>query len=604
MKKLFWTMGLIAALLWSQAAYSGPYSGFLDQFGSSVAGAASQLVGAAQRVMGQGDAQLQNKLTGTINILQEAVKGTVETTSAEAINAALDAVNAATSLAEKYGTEAAQATINQAMGLLTQAIAQAEGLSDNAKALLQTCANQLGNAASHLNVPFLFESAQGMIVNALENFSMSTVMDAIGDAATKAGDEAVTVINGLIEQIENTVDEGIRNELLDKLESYLKTVHLGEDVREQAEKALEKLRNGEFAEGIVAGVDMALALAKDDAEGVLGELLGEETAGELMDILNDLAHGNYTLDEAMGEGLEKILDSLPDSSADALKEFVSSILEEEGSMDLMESLHDLVEVASKDAMAGLLNLVGIDEGVRMEVLEAISSMLDGDFSNAWNISKDALLDTVSNAVEKVLGENSAEIARNAAESLLNAGANLLSDAGEYLGNLATMATDALTKALNDQLNKLTQKYPALGKVLDALGIDKGNVIGSISNIWNSLQDMPQKLQEMMTKLVDSISGYLDGLLDKLQDFALDMLENLLNQAVDWVKNGISGLLDALQGAVKASLGDLVSKLNDLKESAESFSGYFLKSESRESTLEMKDAMGQPSGQRVLQFDGK
>jgi len=104
--------------------------------------------------------------------------------------------------------------------------------------------------------------------------------------------------------------------------------------------------------------------------------------------------------------------------------------------------------------------------------------------------------------------------------------------------------------------------------------------------------------------VDSISGYLDGLLDKLQDFALDMLENLLNQAVDWVKNGISGLLDALQGAVKASLGDLVSKLNDLKESAESFSGYFLKSESRQSTLEMKDAMGQPSGQRVLQFDGK
>ena len=106
MKKLFWTMGLIAALLWSQAAYSGPYSGFLDQFGSSVAGAASQLVGAAQQVMGQGDAQLQNKLTGTINILQEAVKGIVETTSAEAINAALDAVNAATSLAEKYGVSA------------------------------------------------------------------------------------------------------------------------------------------------------------------------------------------------------------------------------------------------------------------------------------------------------------------------------------------------------------------------------------------------------------------------------------------------------------------------------------------------------------------
>ena len=258
-------ISLFTLLLWCQFSLASGLWDFLKQFGNDVTSAANQMVTTVQTATGAGSNPLQNNLTGIIGVVQQAVGSIVESSSADAINAALDAVNAAASLAEKYGQEVAKGAIDQAVELLNQAIAQADGLPDSAKVALQMCALQLGTAASNVNVPAVVDVATNAVASALENFSKEAMLESLQQMASKVGDESSAIINGLLEQIKNATDEGVRNELIDKLEEYLASAGLSEDVREQALKVLDKLRNGDLADGLAEGVNLALEMAKNEA---------------------------------------------------------------------------------------------------------------------------------------------------------------------------------------------------------------------------------------------------------------------------------------------------------------------------------------------------
>ena len=155
---------------------------------------------------------------------------------------------------------------------------------------------------------------------------------------------------------------------------------------------------------------------------------------------------------------------------------------------------------------------------------------------------------------------------------------------------ATILSSVLEQKLGELLDSLAAKYPILGEIFNALGIDGPGLMSGIGNIWNAIKD--GELAELFSSLMNDIAEALRNLAEKLKNFAQDFLDNLMNVVTDFISGLINDLVDMLKSAVTAALDEFLKMLQELQAKVASASSYFLGAEKgmESKLMEMKNSL--------------
>jgi len=507
---------------------------------------------------------------GAIDKLSELAESTLGTEDAEKVKDALNTLKEAAEAVD--GLEKGDATklVEQATKLLEDAIDKT-GASDEAKKALNECTESLGK-----------------LINGEEGVTLDTLKDTLADAGKELGidalkqgledvigEENAEKVTELLENIKDGKTDAIKEAAKEELGKLLDKAGLDEDVTDSIKDAADKLLKGEDLGDTL--LDCAKECGVSALTDKLKDYLGDEIGEDVGELLDKIASGEMSLDEALESELFKTIDDkLPSGSADAVKELITSVTEGESIDDILSSGKDLLQSAAKDGMASLLEKSGLDKEQQKDILAAAEKMLDGDFEGAWDSAKGGVSNFLGGLVEEKFGEEAGSKVTEALNGILNGDSNWLDstiDAG------TTILKGALENKIGEQLAKLGEKYPVLGKIFDALGINAGSIMDGISNIWNAIKD--GKLGELLNNLMESLTNTLKDLAGKLKDFITGALTNLLNSLTDKLTGLIQGALDKLFSSFQASLSSFLQLFESLKDSLSNASSYFLGNESGE-----------------------
>ena len=100
--------------------------------------------------------------------------------------------------------------------------------------------------------------------------------------------------------------------------------------------------------------------------------------------------------------------------------------------------------------------------------------------------------------------------------------------------------------LSNQIGDLTQKYPVIGKIFNALGIDSGSIMDTIRNVWGVLTG-PGTLGEKLQQLAQDAMAGLAKMLGNLVEWGIGKL-------IDWIGNFVDGLFGS-SGSDSATVVD-------------------------------------------------
>ncbi|MBR4675374.1 MAG: hypothetical protein IKP00_12980 [Victivallales bacterium] len=459
-------------------------------------------------------------------------------------------------------------------------------LPDEDKKALMTCAEEMKGAIDKGgdNVDKELDKA---VDKTEDKVTKDTVKDTVKDTSDNYNDTRDDHIDNLLDTVnDESKPKEEREEAARELAKELEEEGYDQEVVDEANELADKI-----AAGLTNVANELLDLAKDiaisKAEEQLEKYIGKEAAQAIEDYAQKIADGEMTLEEALEDGLNKIIDEyLPPGTADAAKEFLTSIAEGEGVNAITDGLEDLVTNAAKDGIASLLEQTDLTDEQKQEVMEAIESAVNGDWEAAWDTAKGGAADFVGNIVSEKFGKEAGDKAKEAIAALLDG------DASNFLDNLVnagtTIATDELEKKIDGLLNSLAQKYPILEQVFDALGLNGGGIMDALTNCWNALKDgdFANAMQDLISKITDT----LNNLAQKLMDFAKNFMSNLMNTITDFFNDILNEVFDALSSAVKAALDSFVNAINALKEKLANASSYFLGNEKNSDAIliEMKN----------------
>ena len=315
----------------------------------------------------------------------------------------------------------------------------------------------------------------------------------------------------------------------------------------QEAKGEQQAKDKQNSQDNVNAMDLLLEQAREQ----LSQYIGKEYADVVMDYAKKIANGEMTLEDALSNGLQSFIkDKLPSNTAAAVNEFLTSIAEGDGLADFAETLGDLAQSAAQDGIASLLEKAGLTKEQQQKIMEAVESVVNGDWTSAWDSVKGGVSDFISGIVSETFGPDVGQKIKDAVSSIINDGASFLSNAVDAVSNLLT---SELENKIGAQLDKLAQKYPGLGKVFEALGLNGGSgAIDALTNCWNALQD-GQKLLSQMQNLVSKITDTLNKLAEKLKNFVQNVLSKVVNTVMRMFEKGLNNLVDMLAGTVKAQL---------------------------------------------------
>ena len=112
-----------------------------------------------------------------------------------------------------------------------------------------------------------------------------------------------------------------------------------------------------------------------------------------------------------------------------------------------------------------------------------------------------------------------------------------SDAGQVLKTTVEMIVFPLLEEwIGQEIGKLTEKYPVLAEVFNALGIDTGSIMTTIRNVWGVLTgpgDLADKLKQLANMALEGLKKMLSNLLDWG-----------INKLKDWLANVVLGFFES------------------------------------------------------------
>ncbi|MBP5639445.1 MAG: hypothetical protein J6X55_08195 [Victivallales bacterium] len=400
------------------------------------------------------------------------------------------------------------------------------------------------------------------------------------DKNDKTVDDLIDIVN------DESKPQEEREEAARELAKELEEEGYDQEVVDEANELADKIHDGlvEVGEQLL---ELAEQIPISKLEEELTPYLGKNNAAAIADYAKKIANGEMTLEEALADGLQQVIDdNLPPNTANAVKELVTAISEGDGLGDVIDSVDDLAQAAAHDAVASLLEQTDLTDEQKQEVLDTIDKLVEGDWEGAWDNAKGGVSDFISNIVEEKFGKEAGEKAKGAIDAILNG------DGDSFISNVvdtaSTIATDELEKRIGETLDKLVEKYPLLGKVFDALGLNSGGIMDGLANFWNALKD--GKLADMIKELVSKITDELKNLAEKLKNFAQNLISKIANTVSKFLNDIVNGLLDKLTDALKTAFAEFVNMFNDLKGQLQNAAGYFLGNENGDSgtLIEMKN----------------
>jgi len=490
--------------------------------------------------------------------------------------------------------------------MLRQAAEKAQSMAKEEGAkLIQEAAEYLDKTAQGLNVEEAVKNAISQVskavgklpedlskgieevVSAVEGAIQRMQLDSLGNGLEKLLDglegDAKAAATKLIEQIQNADSDKAAAELLKQLGNVLKEAGADSDIVETITEEAVKLAKGD-ASGLE---ELVKECGLENLEKVLTEAIGKEKAEEIVEAIESLLSGDKSLEELMEGGVNKLLDELPAGTGDALKEVLTAISEGESVEDILETFKDLGENAARDGVAGLLGKTGLPKEAQQTIMEGLEKAANGDWTGIWEDAKGDMASYLGDKVAEKFGEEAGAAVKNAITEALNGDEGWLdsaTDAG------ATILSSVLEQKLGGLLDSLAAKYPILGEIFNALGIDGPGLMSGIGNIWNAIKD--GELAELFSSLMNDIAEALRNLAEKLKNFAQDFLDNLMNVVTDFISGLINDLVDMLKSAVTAALDEFLKMLQELQAKVASASSYFLGAEKgmESKLMEMKNSL--------------
>lgn len=309
------------------------------------------------------------------------------------------------------------------------------------------------------------------------------------DVPTGSGSLSESGLEGLAETLANLVGEDGAAKILSKVREYAE--RLGgrklEELSEKARRELEKLR-GEIAEALPGDASrkamdaVYAAFAKGDADAAKAAL-GDLALGAGEDMLR------RALDKAgiTGDAQQTVVDAARAGLEAALKE----------GGDVTGAVRGVLEGAAYDKLVAEFGQETADA-----VRDAYRAILDG--ADAWTTLADA------------------------------AGDILLVQFDRFVGNVV--------EGIDRRLAELAEKYPVLGEMFQALGLNGTALMDGAKNIWGVLTG----------------EGTLSEKLARIVDYAAQTLTDMFNALVEW---GLGKVMDLVNGWIDRIAGKVIDWIN-------------------------------------------
>ncbi|MCL1887447.1 MAG: hypothetical protein FWF96_01070 [Kiritimatiellaeota bacterium] len=298
-----------------------------------------------------------------------------------------------------------------------------------------------------------------------------------------------------------------------------------------------------FQEAGTKVVDLAKKMAGDAIErnlkmaGISDEQI--KNARKIFDDTFDALRNGDTLGDAVNASMDDIINLASGLAGDA----VQNALEKAG-------------FSKKDAEAG-----------KKLVEELVGAALSGD-ADLGDVLRDNLAGYALDKIEDLLGKEGREAFENAWNAIKD-GADVWSTLGEAaLDAIEVIAFDALEKIIGDQLAALCEKYPVIGEILGALGIDTASIMEGLHNIWGVITDLGS-LQEKIQQLLTMAAEALMEMAQKLIDWAVGKITAALNQMISKIGQAVRDWVIGLLGKLTPALDALYAKFCQACQSLES-----------------------------------
>ncbi|MBQ6471884.1 MAG: hypothetical protein IJJ33_07865 [Victivallales bacterium] len=414
------------------------------------------------------------------------------------------------------------------------------------------------------------------------------------DNAKKVGEYAQKIANGEM-SVDQALADGLKDLVNDKLPTGTADA-VNKFINSVADKSGDA---GSLGEQLV---DLGKNIAISQVADQLGKYIGEENAKKVGEYAEKIANGEMTVDQALADGLQQLVnDKLPPNTAEAVNQFITSIAEGEGLGDITGSLGDMAQAAAQDGVASLLDKTNLSDEQKQDVMNSVNNLLEGDWEAAWDSAKGGASSFVSGIIEDKFGKEAGDKAKGIMDGILNGDTDNLLNSIVDLGT--TIGTSELEKKIGEQLDKLGQKFPVLGELFNAIGLDGGGVVGALTNCWNALKD--GTFTEKMTQLMGQLTETLNNLAEKLKNFVQNFLSNLVNTVIKGVTDFWDDLLDSVVGTVKADLGGFVNSINQMRGQLSGASGYFLGNDGGDSPtlINMKNNLKNTKQKNVFKAKG-
>ena len=313
------------------------------------------------------------------------------------------------------------------------------------------------------------------------------------DVPTGIGGLSESGFEGLAETLVNLVGEDGAAKILSKVREYAE--RLGgrklEKLSEKARRELEKLRR-EIAEAL-PGDASRKAMDEVYASFAKGDAAAAEAA------LGDLALGAG--EDMLRRALDKagITGDAQQTVVDAARAGLEAALKEGG--DVTGAVRGVLEGAAYDKLVAEFGQETADA-----VRDAYRAILDG--ADAWTTLADA------------------------------AGGILLVQFEKFVGNVV--------EGIDRRLAELAGKYPVLGEMFQALGLNGAELMDGAKNIWGVLTG-EGSLSEKISKIVDLAAQKLTEMFNALIDWGLGKVMDLVNgwinriagKVIDWINSWIA-----------------------------------------------------------------
>lgn len=385
-------------------------------------------------------------------------------------------------------------------------------------------------------------------------------------------DEA-TLVNSMLDSLaDGGNSQEIKQKILQNIKDYIKEKIPYENSVNALNGILDKVVNGQSVQVMDEIKNLGKAIGLDALKDAISKNLDPAVAAELNKLIDGYASGGLTgLTDAAMKEIESLVDQYAPGadSAQKIKAVLNGIRNGNVTIDDIKNAGNSILA---DGAKRLIDNSNLPQPIKDIANTAIDGLQEGGLTGlATNIE-----DYIHDYVEDALGSEAADAVTDVIDAVFTPGADpweeLISQAPVIGASIGKKVLATVEKYAAQQFDRLIAKYPVLGEICAALGINGESIVGAIKNVMgvifnaDSIKDAISQLSQMaVTFLKDMAAKLIDWALGKVKEW---INNQLIPKAIDWATQKLGQWADSAHNSlVKKGLQWLQKQVQNCKKCA-------------------------------------